>query len=63
MPVLEMPSWGMVALALTQAIAMLALAPLATGFNRVLRAKMHSRQGRACCRITVISPSSCAARR
>ncbi|MGL6618086.1 respiratory chain complex I subunit 1 family protein [Aeromonas hydrophila] len=45
MPVLEMPSWGMVALALTQAIAMLALAPLATGFNRVLRAKMHSRQG------------------
>ena len=25
MPVLEMPSWGMVALALTQAIAMLAL--------------------------------------
>ena len=35
----------MVALALTQAIAMLALAPLATGFNRVLRAKMHSRQG------------------
>ncbi|WP_421144603.1 respiratory chain complex I subunit 1 family protein [Aeromonas dhakensis] len=45
MPVLEMPSWGMVALALTQAIAMLALAPLATGFNRVLRARMHSRQG------------------
>lgn len=45
MPILEMPSWGMLTLALFQAVAMLALAPLATGFNRVIRAKMHSRQG------------------
>ena len=32
-------------LALIQAIALLALAPLFAGFSRVLRARMHNRQG------------------
>ncbi|KJF94236.1 hydrogenase 3 membrane subunit [Photobacterium angustum] len=45
MPVLEMPSASMIALALTQALLMVLLAPLVTGFSRVIRAKMHSRQG------------------
>lgn len=45
MVTLSMPSPGMVALALCQALLLLALAPLATGFNRLIRARMHSRQG------------------
>ncbi|MGF1692329.1 respiratory chain complex I subunit 1 family protein [Photobacterium kagoshimensis] len=42
---LEMPSPELIALAIVQALIMLGLAPLVTGFSRVLRAKMHSRQG------------------
>ena len=42
---LEMPSAGMIVLAITQALLMIALAPLATGFSRQIRAKMHSRTG------------------
>ena len=42
---LEMPSAGMMALAIIQALLLLGLAPLATGFSRQIRAKMHSRQG------------------
>ncbi|MBY5979430.1 respiratory chain complex I subunit 1 family protein [Ferrimonas balearica] len=42
---LQMPSPELVALAIIQALLMLSLAPLVTGFTRVLRAKMHSRQG------------------
>ena len=42
---LEMPSPEWIALAVVQALIMICLAPLVTGFTRVLRAKMHSRQG------------------
>ncbi|QFU22225.1 respiratory chain complex I subunit 1 family protein [Shewanella eurypsychrophilus] len=42
---LEMPSPEWIALAVVQALIMVCLAPLATGFTRVLRAKMHSRKG------------------
>ncbi|MEI6859295.1 MAG: respiratory chain complex I subunit 1 family protein [Shewanella sp.] len=42
---LEMPSPEWIALAVVQALIMISLAPLATGFSRVLRAKMHSRKG------------------
>jgi hydrogenase-4 component C len=42
---LEMPTAGWIVLAIVQAILMLMLAPLATGFSRVIRAKIHSRQG------------------
>ncbi|NKF50706.1 respiratory chain complex I subunit 1 family protein [Shewanella sp. WXL01] len=42
---LEMPSPDWIALAVFQALFMIGLAPLATGFTRVLRAKMHSRKG------------------
>ncbi|WP_094752606.1 respiratory chain complex I subunit 1 family protein [Psychromonas sp. CD1] len=42
---LEIPSIGMITLAIIQALIMLALAPLFTGLSRVIRAKMHSRQG------------------
>ncbi|WP_305465592.1 respiratory chain complex I subunit 1 family protein [Photobacterium leiognathi] len=42
---LEMPSAGWITLAVIQALLMLLLAPLATGFTRVIRAKIHSRQG------------------
>ena len=42
---LEMPTASMVTLAIVQALLMLALAPLATGFSRVIRARMHSRVG------------------
>ncbi|WP_108649451.1 respiratory chain complex I subunit 1 family protein [Dongshaea marina] len=45
MHALEMPSAGWIALAIIQALLMLLLAPLATGFSRVIRAKMHSRKG------------------
>jgi hydrogenase-4 component C len=40
-----MPSFGQLALAVGQGAALLLLAPLASGFCRVLRAKMHSRTG------------------
>ncbi|QIZ76234.1 respiratory chain complex I subunit 1 family protein [Ferrimonas lipolytica] len=42
---LQMPSPEWIALAIIQAFIMLSLAPLVTGGTRVLRAKMHSRQG------------------
>jgi hydrogenase-4 component C len=42
---LEMPTAGWIVLAVVQAMLMLALAPLATGFSRVIRAKIHSRKG------------------
>ncbi|AGH82389.1 hydrogenase 4 membrane subunit [Psychromonas sp. CNPT3] len=42
---LEIPSLGMITLAIIQALIMVALAPLFTGLSRVIRAKMHSRQG------------------
>ncbi len=42
---LEMPTSGWIVLAVVQAMLMLALAPLATGFSRVIRAKIHSRKG------------------
>lgn len=42
---LQMPTAGWVALAVIQAVAMLLLTPLFTGFSRVMRAKMHSRKG------------------
>lgn len=42
---LHMPDATWIVLAVFQALMMLALAPLATGFSRVIRAKMHSRQG------------------
>ncbi len=42
---IEIPSLSLIALAVTQALIMLALAPLYTGISRVIRAKMHSRQG------------------
>ncbi|WP_064607956.1 respiratory chain complex I subunit 1 family protein [Photobacterium sp. J15] len=45
MPALEMPSSSWIAFAVAQALAMLLLAPLATGFSRVVRAKIHSRKG------------------
>ncbi|MBD1577175.1 respiratory chain complex I subunit 1 family protein [Vibrio sp. S11_S32] len=45
MPHLEIPSLGMVTLAIVQALIMIALAPFFTGLSRVIRAKMHSRQG------------------
>lgn len=41
--------------AVVQAIFLLLLTPLFTGISRQIRAKMHSRQGRALCRITVTS--------
>ncbi len=40
-----MPSASWIALAVIQAVIMLLLTPLLTGFSRVLRAKMHSRKG------------------
>lgn len=40
-----MSSLSIFALALGQALILLALAPLASGITRVLRARMHSRQG------------------
>ncbi|CAH0540509.1 respiratory chain complex I subunit 1 family protein [Vibrio marisflavi] len=45
MPELHMPSASWITLAVVQAVLMLLLAPLVTGFSRVLRAKIHSRQG------------------
>ncbi|MFV0574948.1 MAG: respiratory chain complex I subunit 1 family protein [Vibrio sp.] len=42
---LHMPTTGMVLLAVSQALLMLLLAPLATGFSRVIRARIHSRRG------------------
>lgn len=42
---LEMPTAGWIVLAVVQAMLMLALAPLTTGFSRVIRAKIHSRKG------------------
>ncbi len=40
-----MPGFGQLALAIGQAAALLLLAPLASGFCRVLRAKIHTRTG------------------
>lgn len=40
-----MISIGMIILGLLQALALLAVAPLYSGFSRVMRAKMHSRRG------------------
>ena len=40
-----MSSLSILALALIQALALLALAPLFSGISRVLRAKIHSRSG------------------
>jgi len=42
---LEMPSPEWIALAVVQALIMICLAPLVTGFSRAIRSKMHSRQG------------------
>ncbi len=42
---LEMPASGWIVLAVAQAMLMLMFAPLASGFSRVLRAKIHSRKG------------------
>ncbi|HIF9084524.1 TPA: respiratory chain complex I subunit 1 family protein [Photobacterium damselae] len=42
---LEMPSAGWIILAVVQALLMLLLTPLVTGFSRVIRAKIHSRKG------------------
>ncbi len=42
---LQMPGVSWIILAVVQALLMLLLAPLATGFSRVLRARMHSRRG------------------
>lgn len=42
---LEMPSLNWVIFAVFQALLMLCLAPLATGFSRVIRARIHSRRG------------------
>ncbi|MZI92657.1 hydrogenase 3 membrane subunit [Vibrio sp. CAIM 722] len=42
---LHMPSLGWIVLAVVQALLMLLLAPLATGFSRMIRARMHSRRG------------------
>jgi hydrogenase-4 component C len=42
---LEVPSLGMIALAITQGLIMLALAPFFTGLSRMIRSKMHSRVG------------------
>lgn len=40
-----MPTLNMVLLAVVQALALLALAPLMTGISRMMRARMHSRRG------------------
>lgn len=42
---LHMPGVSWVVLAVVQSILMLALAPLATGFSRMIRARIHSRRG------------------
>ncbi|WP_370738658.1 respiratory chain complex I subunit 1 family protein [Vibrio spartinae] len=45
MPELHMPEMSWMVLAFGQALFMLLLTPLATGFSRVLRARIHSRRG------------------
>ncbi|CAM3545819.1 Hydrogenase-4 component C [Vibrio aerogenes CECT 7868] len=45
MPELHMPGAGWITLAVAQALLMLFLAPLATGFSRMIRARIHSRRG------------------
>ncbi|SHO56483.1 respiratory chain complex I subunit 1 family protein [Vibrio quintilis] len=45
MPDLHMPGAGWITLAVAQALLMLFLAPLATGFSRMIRARIHSRRG------------------
>lgn len=40
-----MPNFSMLLLGVVQALILLALAPLMTGFSRMIRARMHSRRG------------------
>lgn len=47
----------LIVFALIQALILLALTPLFTGISRQIRARMHSRRGRAFGKIIVISTS------